>query len=359
MRIKTVIQVALAVVFTVVIARAQKAADSGPSVQLTIAESLEKAKALVDLIEEASDRSVPEVQDAATKLGEILSFVRTQDPLNVTAGYLSGRLSLLLDRPREALGPIEAYVNDPAGRNDWYAHKLLGDMYLVSYASQAKTRYARAAELSPTEPEPRIGIAKAELKLVRPDEAISNALAAIQLDKEQDPAFRVVLSEAYFLAKKYKEASDTAREAVALTEQLVRQNPGDRKLLEDLKKRYELLVRCLSSLSDTFPDNSDYLIQIVQVIQDFADLERILSYHNAVELLEFRLERFGENVPVDVLYEQARLNRLVGRDDVAMEVLDKLLTVEPSHAAAIKLRDAIESATVGEPTARRDESPTP
>ena len=335
-------------------ANKSKAAVPGPKAELTVAESLEKAKKLIDMLEASGDPSSPEFISAAGELGKILSFVRAKDPLNVTAGYILGRMALASNRPREALSLIEAYVNDPAGRNDWYAFKLLGDLYLVSYASHAMSRYQRAAELAPVEPEPRIGIAKANLKLVRAEEAISSARLAIQLDKKQDPTYRVVLAQALLLDKKYEEAASTAREAVALTENLVRENPGDRKLLEDLRSRYELLVRSLSSLSDTYPENPDYLIQMVQVMQDFADLERIISYHNALSLLESRRERFGDDVPVGVLYEQARLNRLVGRDTDALAVLDDLLTKDPTYAPALELREAIQPATVGEPTARRD-----
>jgi len=333
--------------------------ESGDQVELTIAESLEKGKALAKILEDSDDPSDPELQEVANEISKIVTFVRSRDPLNVTAGYIYARMTLVSGRPREALSLIDAYANDPAGRNDWYAFKLLGDIYLVSYASQAKSHYERAAALAPLEPEPRIGIANAELKLVRDKEAIANAQMAIQLDKENDPSYRVVLAEAYYLAAEYESAAETALEAVVLTEALVRQKPGSRKLLEDLKKRYELRVKCLDRLSSTYSDEPERLVQLVQVILDFADLERLISYHDALSLLEARIPALGDNVTTSVLYEQARLNRLVGRDDEALIVLDKLLAKDPNHAAALQLREVIEGAAVGEPTARRDDGRQP
>jgi len=300
---------------------------------MTVDQALERALRELEVAEQEGE----EAEDAYNAASQLASFVLSKEPLNVTGEYILGRLAILANQPRDALARIEKYANAPEGRNDWYAFKLLGDLYLVSYPSQARAKYERALVLAPNESDAMIGIGRAELKLNRAEEAIEFAEKAIRAEEEPHADYRTTLAEALLLDKRLEDAVARAQEAVHITEEAVRDDPGAEDLLYELKDRYKLLVRCLTRLSDAYAERPDYLVQLVQTLQDQADLDRLLTYHEALRIIEQGAKYLEDRVTAPVLYEQARLNRLVGRSDEARSLLERALELDPQFEPAREL----------------------
>ena len=317
---------------------------------MPVAEALSKALDLVaaleeemsELEEEEDEESSQEFTERYSEARDLTNYVLHHDPLDVTAGYVLGRLSIMNRRPREALPRIATYVEDPVGKSDWYARKLLGDLYLVSYPRQARGQFNEAVRLAPEEPDALIGLAEAELKLHRADEAIESAQKAILRDTESTPAYRAVLARALLLIDdRHVEAHQAAREAVTLAERKIRDNPGRVGLLREAKRHYGLLIRCLVVLLAEFPEKPEFVVQAVHAYLDQADLERLLKYHEALATLKTartypQLEASG-----DLLYEEARLNRLIGRNDKAIELIEQIPESDPRYQAARELLQII------------------
>jgi len=311
------------------------------SLASAIDQDLEKAKVLVRELEDARERS-SEWVEKFTEISKLTNMILERDSLNVKARYLQGRLAMLSGRPRDALPLIEAYTSSPVGAADWYAHKQLGDLYVVSYPEHARAEYREAARLAPNEAEPFYGLASAEVKLERADDATKNAQTAIRNDKKETASYREVLADALLLYKdKQAEAANAAREAVAITERRIQENPGDIRLLTDLKRQYELLVKCYTRQFEFTKGDPDVLIKLVRTTQDQADLERLINYHGALLTLENARTIPTLKDSIAVIIEQARLNRLLGRNQEAVELLTGVLEREPDNQEARDLLDII------------------
>ena len=319
-----------------------------PAGNMSIADALNEG---LEAIKEAEDAQKAgdntKAIEAGTKAFTLANYVFDQDQLNVTAGYILGRYGLLNGRPREALTLMEKYVADPAGVNDWYARKLLGDIYYVSYAEHARTQYMKALELAPNEPDVHYGLAKTYLKLTDPDKALEHAERAIALDQEGRPEFQAVRASALAqMPDRLDDAVAAAREAVRVAEVKVRENPGEPKHLDMLAQQYDLLLNMLQTVHQYYPERVDVVIEATQVIQDQADLNRLLSYHSALKMVEQQLERMELQTEatklVDLMFVEAQLDRIVGSDDKAVEVLKRIIELKPDHEQAKELLEIIQ-----------------
>jgi len=321
--------------------------------------ALELTAALEEDVHELEDDKEREA-DFAERYDEardLAGYVLDQDPLNVSAGYVYARLSVMKGRSREALSRLEAYVADPVGKSDWHAHKLLGDIYIVSYPQQAKASYREAVRLASEEPKALIGLAKAELKLNRAEEALEYAEKAIQRDTEGTAEYRAIKASALlYIDDRHKEAYEAAQDAVKLAEQKARENPGRIGLLKEAEQRYGLLIQCVVVMLSEYPDSAKYLIDGVHAYLDQADLQRLLKYHEALSMLETARANPDLATSGALLYEEARLNRLVGRDDRAVAVIGEIAEDDAAYQAAQELLRLIRPAAEG-PSSESDTAP--
>lgn len=313
------------------------------SVAASVQAALDQANVLVEDLEnpETDEDTADDKYAAAVKLtNRILEL----EPLNVRARYLQGRLAMVSGRPRDALPLIEAYVNDPAGATDWYARVLLGDLYVMSYPKHARTQYQEASKLAPDQAKPYIGMAITDVKLNRGEEAVEEAREAILYDKEQKAEYRKTLADAFLLMDDhYDDAARAAREAVDLAERKVREDPTNLSRLGELKSYYDLLISCYKGQFERYPERTEVLVSLVRSTLDKADLERLMTYHTAEVFVEEARKQPSFKDSADLLYEEARLNRLIGDDKRAMEALTELLKRNPNHGPGKELLGIIQS----------------
>ncbi|GJM26945.1 MAG: hypothetical protein DHS20C16_33600 [Phycisphaerae bacterium] len=353
-------KVALSLVFTCLLATpswvtaqtddpATPADGAGNYDGLSLEEALSKALEIVTDLED-SDRDPDVLLEETPEYVETMVLVERVleiDPLNKTAGYLNGRLLILTGRPRAALPMIEEYVADPAGQNNWRAYKILGDLYLASFPKHAVSKYRQAIALAENEPEPVIGLARAQLRLNNAKPAVERAQDAIRLDKKGEASYQATLAQALMLDKKFEDAARAAEAAVKMSEGDIARDPSNKLLLAEMQEHYDLRLQCVSQLAGLYPERADYIVQLAQIWQDKADLERVVSYHEAIVIIERSRTNPLLKVSPELLYEQARLNRLVSRDDKAMTALEELLQLNPDFAPAIELKKIIEAENGG------------
>ena len=288
-----------------------------------------------------------QIVDAMEEGEKLVQEVLVGQPINVRARYLQARLAILRGRPREAIDKIEPFLCQGCpGANDWYAHNLLGKQYLVSYPKLALERFKVASALAPTEPEPLINLSASYRKSKRFEEAIENAEKAIAIDTAGKAEYRRQLAQAYLADQQFQKASASARDALNITEAEHRDQPGNAAVLDDLRKDYALLISSLDQLAGQYRiERPEYIVQLIQAMQDRADLERLMSYHYALKQTEKALDWYGETeaLPVDLLYEAARLYRVVGKEDEARVTIDKFLSIDAENIRARRLLESMGS----------------
>jgi len=308
----------------------------------TIDEALIKAEELIDGIEELLGKATEPPEDDYNLAVKYCKYVKEVDPLNVKVGYLEARLAILGGRPREALPLIEAYVNDPVGATDWEAHNKLGDLYILSYPKHALAQYREASRLAPQESDPYHGLARAEIKLTNGEEAVEHSRNAIRNDQEEHAEYRKTLAKAFLLLdNKFEEAARAAREAVEIAERQFREHPDEVGRLAALDEYYKLLIDCYNRQYVAYPERVEVLVNIVRATLDRADLTRLTEYQSALILVRQARKQPKLSDSNELLYEQARLCRLLGRDNDAAALLEELLKRDPNHRAGQELMELV------------------
>lgn len=310
-----------------------------PGATLSIPEALERAQSAIGAAEKGG-ADAPANLRKAEQLG---NYVLANDPINKRATFILGRCELLEGRGREAMGKIDAYVRSPEGESDWLGYKLLGDIHNDGkYYKMARTKYEKAATLNPNESSIFVGLARVELQLHYYDEAIEHARRGVELDRESLPAPYTILARTLVAAKQFEEADGAIQRAIDLTLVKIRNDPGDTDLLRELDFRYQIVMQIQASILSAYPERPEPYLRIATLVQNRADLARLLAYHDALQPLTMGLERTAPNTPASLYYEVAKLQYAVGRNDDALANLKNALEKDPNHVQAQELLQTIE-----------------
>lgn len=311
--------------------------------EMTLEEAVSEAYQLIKVAEARGE----EAPAAMKRLDSLAGFIRAKDPLNPDADFLFGRMHLLLRRPREALQYIERYATSRKGSNDWEAFRFWGDLTLeAKYNAMALDKYRRATELSPSQPAPYAGMAKAELMRGRYAVASEHARKAVDLDaskppEEREPEYHSVLAEALLGLQKLDEATAAASQAVELGRARAMKDPADGTLLEKLDAHYALLERVVRSMLRSFPERTEEYVRFARLLRERADLNHLLRYHNVLVSIQGGIERASPNPPIPLLLEQVKLLIAVGDLAKAQSVINDVLAREPENAEAQQLQSQV------------------
>ena len=328
--------------------------DTGTGRDSTVPPSTSEAMAEAEQAINKAEKGGAGFMLAAQRAAQLTDYVLNQKREgaqakveNARAMFVRGRVLLLQGRMRDALAYLKEYAASE-GKADWLCCKLLGDIYFQGkYYEMSLQSYKEAGRLNSRESKVFLGWARAELALNKREEAAKHAQQAIDLDAERDPEPHLLLAQTQLQLQKFAEAVVTARRAIDLTRDRLRQEPGQEKWLKSLDNALSVMMEIDQTRLERNPEQGDIYVSLAQVAQDRADLARLMAYHEAIRTLEQGLEKTAPNTPPEVmyalLYETARLQYAVGRDEDARAILDVLLEKQPDHAEARKLRDKIPS----------------
>ena len=342
----------------------------------------------------------PDAEDAMKRLGELLPAIRRRDPLNDDVNFIDGRVKLLLGFPRQAIQLIgEHYVKRKRDgklepdkvKNEWLAFKLLGDLYFqAKYYKMAQGKYKRAVELDPREPEPYAGLARTELALGDPHEAVEYAREAINRDNpgspsERDPKYHATLAAALLGNRKPDEAFKAATTAVELAREKAQRDSANPALLVALDSYNQLLEQISQTIVRKspasaeqyarfpesaekyapfpasaeqyarFPERAEEYARMARIGQERAQIAHLLSLHHILHTLEQdieRIERIEQQPPPTLLLEKARLLLAIGNVEEAIVVLTNLLEEDPDNGEAKQLLYRSRGPEPGTPSGR-------
>jgi tetratricopeptide (TPR) repeat protein len=335
------------------------AADAFPA-PADLKDALDRATEAVRAAEERGP-------DAAQKLQEAVFYVsaaQKYDANNSRASFLNGRMNILIGRPRDAFGQISQYAGSAEGMVDWEALRVLADLYLQSkYYVQAEAKYEQALELNPNEVSIYIGRSRCALSRGRKAEAIDYAYKATQLAPSSTKAWDVYISATHD-AGMLEDAAKATQNVIALTQMALRDNPTDAVLLRQLYDRYAARQGVVQSmLQKTVGVGGDLRARVNLTLDYFetamarTELARLLSFRQMWHTLSAALEAVEPTLPVELVYKFAEISLLTDQSEQAIEVLGKLLTIDPTDTRAAELLLKLENTAPG-PASTPDSPPT-
>ncbi|MCH8967083.1 MAG: tetratricopeptide repeat protein [Planctomycetes bacterium] len=301
------------------------------------------AQQAVDVAVKALERlesDPPPDEQAEALLAEVkasVELIRKHNPAHPLLPYLAGRAFALMGRGREAVEELRRFVETRQGRNDWRAHRLLGDLLVSQFARLAKTSYDRAMALKPDEPSVLLGRGRCLLRLGEIQEATALARQAVQADGGMDRAGMGYLS---FLAGvlstggKWDEAERVGLAALRSAQASLSTTGGSAKYLLGLDARYRWLIELLKNRIASTDATSDDFLRLAGLLRERSANASALARFDILTILEAALEHAGETPSPRLLEEYGIVLSDVGRDEAATDAFQKLLKLEPDNAVA-------------------------
>lgn len=299
----------------------------------------------VDLLDEPEPRDADAAEALLTELNEHIRSIETEAPTHAWLPYLRGRADALADREGDAIDELRKFVASHAGRNEWRAYRILGDLFLADFPRLARSNYQRAAALAAGQPDVLRGLSICAMKLGSQDEAIRLAREAAAADGRKTIRHIAHLAVLLRLAGRLDEAFREAIHALERALQVVADEPGARAPLRAADNQYQL---ALSILQRRINESER------PVIEDYVELERLarkrgsmvarLTLHQVLRVVESGVEESAPDTPTALVEQYAGLLADVGRTDDAIAECERLLAIAPANPVAARLLRELKAA---------------
>ncbi len=281
--------------------------------------------------------------DAATAIKTLNALIQAQ-PNNTSA--MLGLAEAYL-RDKNPLQAVEIYNRcRRISPNEWRAEYGLGTIYLQqTYYRLARPFLERALALSPSQPQARgrvaYNLSLCYRGLHQMKEAIDQARQTLALDPTNIDAHRLLIN----LYAEDNRSEDALAEARAMADAIrasLVKTPDDRQAVENLGTVLSMSADILQQQTSARPSDPSVRLQLADVIEQVAQVNVLVIYHNALAQVDAALKAAPENP--DVLYAHARLENLVGSPAKAIEDLQVLLKVAPGDTRGKALLEKIQGA---------------
>jgi predicted Zn-dependent protease len=289
--------------------------------------------------------NLPPDDERQARLNELfaeVSRLQQEAPGNPWVIYLRARAYLAAGRQGDAIRELQAFLETRDGRNEWRAHRLLGDLFVEEFPRNAKRCYERARGLNPNDPAVLMGLSRCASQLGEQDEAVKLASEAVQADGRKTPKYVANLARMLAAAKRWSEAEHEATAALDLAQTQQRRQPGDRRAVETVAEQYPLLIELIQYRLRESGSAEDYL-KWARCLREQAEIAADLAEFNALRVLESGMKRNTANAPIRLVLEYAAALEKVGRRQDAENVYQGVLQREPQNRTAQDALDRLKS----------------
>ncbi len=263
----------------------------------------------------------------------LLTALRVADPAHPRLTYLVARFNALAGRSGDAIEQLRRFVDTREGRNEWEAHRRLGDLFVNEYPQLAKASYERAGELKANEPAVLLGLSNCAYKVGQLDEALRLARQAVEADGRKTVRVIGHLARMSIAKQQWSEAEKASAQAVELALKKVEAAPGRRRPLEELDSQYQLVVDLIQSrIAEAAAGPDDYL-RLAGFFRKRNELAAKLNLHECLRIVETGVNALP-SPPARLLEEYAVLLAEVGRTDDARASFEKVLALDPANVTA-------------------------
>lgn len=306
----------------------------------------EAFRAAVEILEQAEQQQLDDGAVQATQTEEInrrLTALQGVDPSHPWLLYLYGRAHALAGRTGEAIDHLRKFVETREGRNEWQAHRRLGDLFVAEFPRLAKASYSKALVLKAGEATALLGLSVCAYKTGELDEALRLAQQAVDADGRQTVRFVAQLTRMLIAKQQWADADRTAVLAMELAEADVRKRPGLRGPLKTLEAQFDLLADLSQARIDQKVAGADDFVRLAGFIRKRSDVSARLALHDALRVLELGVNSTAPNTPARLQEQYSVTLAEVGRTQDAIVAFEKLLALDPSNATAAEWLERLRS----------------
>ena len=310
--------------------------------------SVEEALLLaMDALERLENEVEADAADAILHdANRYIELVRASEPANPWLPYLVGRSYVVTGRRRDAVEQLRKFVETPAGRNEWRAYRLLGDLFVTGFPRLAEANYARAASLNAGEPSVLLGLSSCAAQRGAIQEAIRLAREAVAADGSRTARYVSHLAKLLQALGRPEEAIREAQRALDLAKQAVETNPGALAPLLNVNGQFELLIEIMQGLVDqavaqrTHGASADPTrlaanhLRLAAYIRERAIVVHEIARHDVLRALEAGVNGTAPDTPPALLEQYGTALAEVGRADSAVGVFEQLLAADPDNTVA-------------------------
>lgn len=269
------------------------------------------------------------------EVDRLIEIVSTNDPDDASLLFLNGWRHALTGRSNDAHDQLRRFVETPAGRTEWRAFRLLGDLFVTEYPRLAQSNYDKAAALNPTAPSVLFGRSLCAAKLGAASSAIALAREALSGDEGNTIRYRSHLATLLRAGGQYDEAQEQAERALAMAVAQANASPQAAGVLSTIDRQYQSLISIVQARMNRSKNKSaDDFIMLADYLGRRGQLAGRVANRDALRVLKTGIDEAEPTPPAALLEAYGVALGKHGRTQDAIEVFERLLEVAPGSAVA-------------------------
>ena len=291
-------------------------------------------RTVTEILDELDARwGEPPSREELDRLNELVLRIQAADPASERVQYLYGRAWALMGRTGAAISSLQKYVDSRDGRNEWKAFRVLGDLFVDEFPRMALSNYEKAAALKPDEPTVLLGMSRGYHGVGERDKALDYAKRAVMADRGRYVRPVGHLAKMFAANQQWSEADRTAMAALEKAQAQLQAEPGRRGALILLQEQYDLLIGMLRTRLAAPGAGSDQYARLGRFMRERADTAAKLALYDVLSVINVGLRAF-QPASADLLLEQAITLAELDRRSDAIEVFEKVLSLDPDNSTA-------------------------
>lgn len=282
-------------------------------------------------IEPDTDRK----QALLDEVDRLIEIVSTSDPADPWLYFLTGWRDALTGRANDAHDRLRRFVETPAGRTEWRAFRLLGDLFVTEFPHLAKSNYDKAAALSPTAASVLFGRSLCAAKLGATVQAIALARDAVSGDEGHTIRYRTHLAALLRADRQFDEALEQGQRALALAVTQADGLPQASGALSVIDGQYQLLISIVQARMNAAKSKSaaDY-VTLAAYVRRRGQLAGRVAEREALRLLKTGVDETAPDTPAALLEAYGVALGEQGQTKDAIEAFERVLRLAPGSSVA-------------------------
>jgi len=268
------------------------------------------------------------------RIRQVVEFVEKEEPDHASLDYLRGRLYAFIGRESEAMEHLQRFVGTRAGRNEWRAYRVLGDLFVEHYPRLARSHYESAAHLKSFEPTILAGLSRCARGTGDLNEAIRFAKDAAEADGDKTVFYAHNLARMLMADNNWTEAQGAAEMALNIAKRSAGQSQNPREWLGVVESQYNLLIAILRRRVNETPGAAQPYLDLVNYLRQRSQNSVAAAREDALSVLKRGIENTAPSTPAPLLEQYAIALSEAGRSEDASKAFQDLRDRYPDNPAA-------------------------